>query len=171
MAPARARPGPPRVKSPSDDPKLDLPPSRPIPPPMKQQKSFAGGSAAIAAAGAAGAAAAAGAASKQPLLASSEEENEGEESEEEESEEAQMCWSVAFTFLPVILEIVTEFGSAAYEAVRTHAHAGARQAPPLACLRAHVRGVASPYSLGHGVHALSRLSCGAPTKFGGNICA
>ena len=115
MAPSRARPGAAHVKVPSPDPKLDLPPSRPIPPPAQRQKSFAGGAVAAAGAAAVGASAAS-AASKQPLLA--EEEGDGEESEEEESEEAPMCWSVLFTFLPVILEIVTEFGSAAYEAVR-----------------------------------------------------
>ena len=115
MAPSRARPGAARIPSPSADPKLDLPPSRPIPPPQRQ-KSFAGGSAAIAAAGAAAAgASAAGAASKQPLL--TEEEGDGEESDEEESEEAQMCWSVLFSYFPLLWTIAAEFASAAYEAV------------------------------------------------------
>ena len=64
-----------------------------------------------------GAAAVAGAAGAT-LYHADEGEDEGEESEEEESEEAQVCWSVAFTFLPVIIEIVMEFGSAAADAVR-----------------------------------------------------
>jgi hypothetical protein len=45
------------------------------------------------------------------------EDSEDEGEEEEESEEAQVCWSMAFTFLPLIWTIATEFAAEAAEAV------------------------------------------------------
>lgn len=43
-----------------------------------------------------------------------EEEDKGEE--DEETEEAQVCWSMAFTFLPVLCEVAAEFFGTAIEA-------------------------------------------------------
>ena len=51
-----------------------------------------------------------------PDPAIDDDESEGEE--EEESEEAQVCWSMVFTFLPLIWTIATEFAAEAAEAVR-----------------------------------------------------
>mgnify|MGYP006158434721 CR=1 FL=1 len=72
----------------------------------RDAKDRKGGSVAIAA----GAAAAAGAGTLDT------DEGSGEESEDEESEEAQVCWSVVFAFLPVILEVGMEFAGAAMDA-------------------------------------------------------
>ena len=101
-----------------------MPLSQKIPPPGMTRQATAKDMNGHGAGSAGAAAAAAAAAGTAPLLHGGEE-GDGEESEEEEeSEEAQMCWSVAFTFFPVIIEVVTEFSGAAMEAVRAEGSDG-----------------------------------------------
>ena len=91
-------------------------PSRPIPPPGRASgtsKNLKGEGAKAALLGGAGGAA---------YAMEDEEEEEDEDEDEEESEEAQVCWSVVFTFLPVILEIVGEFAGEAFESVSSACH-------------------------------------------------
>ena len=66
----------------------------------------------------AGLAGATGASAAVAISIPADEDSEEEGEEEEESEEAQVCWGAVFSFLPVIIEIVMEFSSAAAEAVR-----------------------------------------------------
>ena len=72
--------------------------------------------------GAAGAAAGAvGGAAAMDLI--DDEDGEDESEAESESEEAQVCWSVVFAFLPVIIEVGMEFAGAAMDAVSGRQHA------------------------------------------------
>ena len=90
---------------------------RSCPPPTSFSKSSGarGSQKNVLAAGAVAGAAAGGAGAAGAYVALDDEsEDEGEE--EEESEEAQVCWGAVFSFLPVIIEIVMEFSSAAAEA-------------------------------------------------------
>ena len=72
-------------------------------------------------AGGKGGAAAAAGGSTAALLAEQKRaalvDEESDSEEEEESEEAQMCWSVLFSYFPLLWTIAAEFASAAYEAV------------------------------------------------------
>ena len=91
---------------------------RSCPPPLAKGGAASRSSKNVLAAGAAGSAAAGAAAAAGGASFDEDSEEEGEE--EEESEEAQVCWGAVFSFLPVIIEIVMEFSSAAAEAVMRH---------------------------------------------------
>ena len=110
-----------------------LPPGRQLPPakpkaPTRQPPSAccvgAAGMAGAATGGAAGVAAGAGAAERGRCEGYDEEagddeegdEDEDEGEEEDETEEAQVCWSMAFAFLPLICEIMAEFATALIDA-------------------------------------------------------
>ena len=88
--------------------------SRQIPPPGTKGAARGGAGRASGAGAAAGLAA--GAAASR--AAGDPQEGEGEEEEEEEeTEEAQMCWSLVFSFGPLIWTIMTEFAAEAFESV------------------------------------------------------
>ena len=84
------------------------------PPPRGKGKARGARAAGVGAAARAAGAGSAALAASASIAVVEEEEEEGEE--DEETEEAQVCWSMAFAFLPVLCEVGAEFFGAAMEA-------------------------------------------------------
>ena len=100
-----------------------LGPPRSFPPPGAKGGLTRQGTKSLAAGAAAGAA---GASAAVAISIPADEDSDEESEAESESEEAQVCWGAVFSFLPVIIEIVMEFSSAAAEAVRAQRAASVR---------------------------------------------